>query len=250
MSDDISPKEWETMSAYLDGQLGRKEQERLERSLDQNPAWLEALEGLRQTRTLLRSQPKVRATRNFTLTPELAGVQRERSKPGFAVPVLRTVSILASILFVFIFAGDLLTSGSFESNVPMVSAPEEELILMEKAAPQLAMPEEAMEEIESVQTDSSMAFEMEQEESVPGSEIEVPARMLETEPQMSNELDELGEDTVLPEAVVSSDVVEPGPLQEFYINNSGLRFLEVFLIVAALTTGVAGLYINRRNRER
>jgi len=248
MSDNISPKEWETMSAYLDGQLGRKEQERLERSFDQSPALYEALEGLRQTRALLRSQPRLRAMRNFTLTPELAGLQGERSKSGFAMPFLRLVSVLASILFVFIFAGDLIASRSSDSNVTMLSASEQESISIEKAAPQLAMPEEALEEIETVQSEPSTAFEMEQGVSAPDYELEVPARKQETVPQGANGYDDLGGDVVFPETAKPPVLDEPNPLKNFFTHNSALRFLEVLLIFIAVTAGVMVIYLNRRNQ--
>jgi hypothetical protein len=250
MSDDISPKEWETMSAYLDGQLGRKEQERLERSLDQNPALSDALEGLRRIRTLLRSQPKPRALRNFTLTPEMAGVERERPQPGFGIPVLRMVSILASILFVVIFAGDLLVNRTFVSGVPSPSLSEQEPALMEKAAHQLAMPEEAVEEIEIGQADSSRALDMEQSESGLEFEMEAPARMLETVPQRSSEYEESGGDAAVPGVYESPDAARPNPFREFFFNNSALRFLEIFLIAVAISAGIAVIYLSRRYQER
>jgi len=250
MSDDISPKEWEAMSAYLDGQSGRKERERLERSLEQNPALSEALEGLRQTRLLLRSQPKIRASRNFTLSPEMAGVGGESSSSGLTVPVLRMVSILASVLFVVIFAGDLLASGSFVSDVPFRSVSEQESALMEKVAPQLAVPEEAMEGIETGQADSSRAFEMEQVEPASEFETEAPARMLETVPQRSSEIEKAGKDAVVPGTLESPEPDKLSLFQEFFFENSALRFLEILLIVVAVTAGVGVVYLNRRYQER
>ena len=64
------------------------------------------------------------------------------------------------------------------------------------------------------------------------------------------EKDELGGVAVHPDAAVSPVGVEPGTLQELYIYNSTFRILEVFLIVVAISAGVAVFYINRRNRER
>jgi hypothetical protein len=250
MSDDITPKEWEAMSAYLDGQSGRKERERLERSLEQNPALSEALKGLRETRLLLRNQPKIRASRNFTLSPEMVGVGRESSISGFSLPVLRMVSILASVLFVVIIAGDLLASGSFVSDVPFRSVSEQESALMEKAAPQLAMPEEAIEEIETGQADSSRAFEMEQPEPAPEFEMEAPARMMENVPQRSSEIEEAGGDAVVPEAVDSHDADKLSAFQEFHYQKFALRFFELFLLVVAITAGVGAIYLNRRSQER
>ena len=86
MTKNISMREWEALSAYLDGQLPAKERTRLETQLNQAPELRSALEDLRRTRSVLRSQPKVRAPRNFTLTPEMAGLG---ARPGRRAPAGR-----------------------------------------------------------------------------------------------------------------------------------------------------------------
>jgi hypothetical protein len=104
-------RDWEALSAYLDNQLNAKDRGRLVSRLDANPELRSALEELRRTRTVLRSQPRLRAPRNFTLTAEMAGVRSgvrpsTRSVHG-SYPVLRLASVLATIFFIVITVGEL-----------------------------------------------------------------------------------------------------------------------------------------------
>ena len=106
----ISPSEWEALSAYLDHQLSAKERARLEIQLETRPEMRQGLQELQRTRAVIRSAPQPRAPRNFTLTPEMAGVRsRTSSSPG-AFPVLRLASVLATIFFVIVFMGDLVST--------------------------------------------------------------------------------------------------------------------------------------------
>jgi anti-sigma factor RsiW len=105
----INPSDWETLSAYLDNELSARERTQLETRLKKEPDLGQALNELRQVRNTLRSQPRLRAPRNFTLTPQMAGV-RPGARPGGlflppAYPVLRLASVLATIFFVLISAG-------------------------------------------------------------------------------------------------------------------------------------------------
>jgi anti-sigma factor RsiW len=107
----ITMRDWEALSAYLDNQLKTKDRLRLESRLNHDPELRSALEELRRTRLVLRSQPPLRAPRNFTLTPEMAGV-RSGVRPGASplsgsYPVLRLASVLATIFFVLITVGEL-----------------------------------------------------------------------------------------------------------------------------------------------
>lgn len=111
MTTRIKTRDWEALSAYLDHQLSPKDRVRLESRLNESPELRSALEELRRTRAVLRSQPRLRAPRNFTLTPEMAGIGTgfrpgPRSAPG-PYPVLRLAAVLATIFFVFITIGDL-----------------------------------------------------------------------------------------------------------------------------------------------
>jgi len=107
MTKNISMREWEALSAYLDGQLPSKERTRLESRLNQTPELRSALEDLRRTRSILRSQPKVRAPRNFTLTPEMVGLKARPARRAPAYPFFRLASALAAFLFLLVLVGDL-----------------------------------------------------------------------------------------------------------------------------------------------
>jgi anti-sigma factor RsiW len=110
MTKNISSRDWEALSAYLDGYLSKKERQRLEERLQQSMELKNGLEELRRTRRVLRSQPKMRAPRNFMLTADMVGAKAtSRSTPRF-FPVMRLASVLASILLVLVVVGDLLTA--------------------------------------------------------------------------------------------------------------------------------------------
>ena len=107
MTKNISMREWEALSAYLDGQLPAKERTRLETQMNQAPELRSALEELRRTRSVLRSQPKVRAPRNFTLTPDMVGLKARPTRRAPAYPFFRFASALAGFLFLLVMVGDL-----------------------------------------------------------------------------------------------------------------------------------------------
>ncbi len=107
MKSQISPQDYERLSAFLDGELkgaaGREFQARLE----VDPGLKAALEDLRNLRALVREMPRRRAPRSFTLTPEMV---KARKPAFFALAALRTLQFSAAvsgILLVLVLAGDL-----------------------------------------------------------------------------------------------------------------------------------------------
>lgn len=163
MTKRISTREWEAISAYLDNQLSARERLRLEANLQTSPELRTALEEMRRTRAVLRSQPRLRAPRNFTLTPAMVG-KRRVSEPR-AYPFLRLASAMAAVLFVLVFVGDLFYNApipqvdrpvTFQHPVPTVDpgvgaagmAPEEQALMLpeareaEEAAPLMGEPDE------------------------------------------------------------------------------------------------------------
>jgi anti-sigma factor RsiW len=143
MTTRITGREWEDLSAYLDGQLSPKESARLDEKLQASADLRAALNELSQTRSLLRSQPAVRAPRNFLLTPKMVGVSRAPARTFQLFPVMRLASVLAMALFVLVLAGDLLMSGGQPAVMPVafqsaqMPAPAAEL----KSAPEAGAPE-------------------------------------------------------------------------------------------------------------
>lgn len=93
----MNPRDLELLSAYLDGQLNPSDSARLESRLASDASLRAVLKGLRSTRGLLRQLPFRRAPRNFTLTPQMAGVKPPTPR---AVPTLRLATALATFLFI------------------------------------------------------------------------------------------------------------------------------------------------------
>lgn len=110
MNPQLSPRDWETLSAYLDRQLKPKETAHLEARLSSNPQLSAALGELQRTRDALRGLPKMRAPRNFTLTPQMVGQSSKiRSQPaGHIAPVLGFASAFATFILLLVVVGDLL----------------------------------------------------------------------------------------------------------------------------------------------
>jgi anti-sigma factor RsiW len=103
MTNRISKRDWERLSAYLDGQLSGRERSRLESRLQAEQPLQSAFEELRRTQLILRSLPKLRAPRNYTLTPEMVPERKERRR---AYPIFGFASALATVLLVLVLVGD------------------------------------------------------------------------------------------------------------------------------------------------
>jgi hypothetical protein len=119
MKTQITGREWEDLSAYLDGQLSPKESARLEEKLQARADLRRALEELSRTRMLLRSQPPVRAPRNFLLSPKMVGERRAPAPANRLFPVMRLASALAMALFVLALVGDFWSSGRQPGVLPV-----------------------------------------------------------------------------------------------------------------------------------
>src|SRR5512142_1758722 len=74
----ISNRDYEQLSAYIDGQLSPAERRKLEERLRARTDLQVALDEMNRTRSLLRSAPRRRAPRNFTLTPAMVGERGPR----------------------------------------------------------------------------------------------------------------------------------------------------------------------------
>ena len=84
MNPPLTPKDWELISTYLDGQLTGTEKRLLMDQLALRPELNQGLEELRRTRAVLRAAPRRRAPRNFTLTPAMVSQTRRRFSWGWA----------------------------------------------------------------------------------------------------------------------------------------------------------------------
>ena len=155
MKNRISPRDQEMLSAYLDGQLSSKDIARLQVRLKDDRQMQVALEELRMTREALRSLPRLRAPRNFTLTPEMVS-RRAVTARRPAYPAFGFASLVASLLLVFVFVADRMSFTNTAQTVALQNAAQstqmEELVqtmVVEGLAAEGVSAPEAMLEMEA-----------------------------------------------------------------------------------------------------
>jgi len=139
VKNELSHHDWQALSAYLDHQLNSKDQARLEQRLATDADLKDALDDLHRIRSLLRSQPILRAPRNFTLTPQMAGLPRRTP----AYPALRLVAALASVMLVVLIVGDLLGQSATPAAAPALMEMREVLESAPGSADQSQAPQES-----------------------------------------------------------------------------------------------------------
>lgn len=123
MRTNVSDREYESLSAYMDGQLSPGEQRRLEERLRAQPELQVALDELQRTRTLLRQAPRRRAPRSFVLTPAMVGEPRRRTSRSWNLfPVFGFTSALAALALIAVIVLQL-ASGA--------AAPQQTIAMME-----------------------------------------------------------------------------------------------------------------------
>lgn len=185
----FTDRDLEILSAYIDGEISTKDREKLKTRLSEDAGLRKTLEELQSTRQVIRSLPSLRAPRNYFVSAEMVG-QKETASRAF--PVLRFASVLASVIFVLLFLGDILIPRSGVLPAPMAARVSESII------------EEAeMPAAESVQRE----METEAPAAVEGEAIELPvaeAPQFESEsPEMQDEqrieFPEAGEEAAAPE---------------------------------------------------
>jgi hypothetical protein len=139
-SDALSPRDVELLSAYLDGDLPPKEAEKLKARLRQEVLLRRRLDELRHTVAQLKGLPPVRAPRNFTLTPAMAGI-KPRPQPLFNF--FRFASAVAAVALVIVVGLDVATTGG---RLPVLSAATgqmaDETAMLNDAAQRAEAPEE------------------------------------------------------------------------------------------------------------
>lgn len=106
MKNQITTRDLELLSAYLDNQLREKERTLLESRLKADPALRKELQEINQTRMLLRQLPRRRAPRNFYIKPEAV---HTRSTLKLA-PIFGVVSAVASVLLALVLISNRLVT--------------------------------------------------------------------------------------------------------------------------------------------
>ena len=98
----------EMLSAYIDGELTPAQKARVEAHLAECEECAQNLHTLRQTVSLLGQLPTVRAPRSFVIREaQVAPRRRAGLRWTRAYPALQGATVLAFLLFVVIFAGDV-----------------------------------------------------------------------------------------------------------------------------------------------
>lgn len=114
----------ELLSAYLDDELTIRQREQLEARLSQDPALRADLRALYQTVSMMRELPQVSAPRNFILSESMVTRRQPAPAPeprrAWAAPLLTAATLVVSLLFVVVLAGELLLPGVGD----LASAPE------------------------------------------------------------------------------------------------------------------------------
>lgn len=283
MTDEIKLRDWEALSTYLDGQMSAKERKRLESRLQASAELRAGLVELKRTRDILRSQSKVRAPRNFTLSAQMVGLRQ--ASPAY--PAMRLAAVLASLLLVLVVVGDwfssttsfglpLFTQATREVQLEMVVT-DEFLAQMGEVTPEMeALEIEPMEApAEEVlrgplaPLTADQAQETVQAEEAETEEAAAAMKVLPTQPPpaLGSELAEestfeaAGEAPsalvlqstptsileVLPEATpVMEPEAEQGRDLIRSIEISPIRGFEIFLALVALVTGIVALILRRR----
>jgi hypothetical protein len=257
MNRSISPQDTELLSAYLDQELSKNQMALLEARLQTESDLKEFYNELRRTRQVLRSLPVMRAPRNFTLTPEMAGLKpRRENKLALWFNRFRLSSALAAVLLVLVLAGDFLTGITPLPAVKQLasdSLPAEALTVEEGA---LEMPENlqayqapAAGDAERAQTLPSEGLQAESELATEGDAEQAPAEPETTpvpQPPPRFPLGGMGgglgggEDAppvqATPEPLLTPDQVR-----------TVVRISEIGLAVAALSLALAAWLLHRRN---
>lgn len=264
----ISDKELEVLSAYLDGEINRKERERIESRLSQDKGLQEIYEQLRNNRAVMRSLPQLRAPRDYTLTPEMVGQVLE---PRQLFPVFRLATVLATVLLILFLFGDFylvryppaiarISLQSMEAGEQIQAPAVVESELYESQAPEALLPE--------------VVEEMPVEEEVPESEPRVgaaqPAEPLaEMEKMIATGIptleaalsDAMEGDIQAQRETPTPTVTEVPPAQEEegeaaraeesqpVLNYLGIvRVIEVVLILVIISTGIVTIFLYLRGK--
>ncbi|HWR67024.1 MAG TPA: hypothetical protein VN364_12985, partial [Bellilinea sp.] len=103
MKRQLSTKDWELLSSYLDDMLNPREKSRVETLLSTQPEYKEALEGLRRTKSILHRAPVRKVPHNFTLT----AADAQPVKAFRWLPTMQWSSAAAALIAVFLFAYQL-----------------------------------------------------------------------------------------------------------------------------------------------
>lgn len=132
----LKKRDLEQLSAYLDGELSENESRKVEARLQSDSQFQAAFEELEKTRVLISGLPILSPPRNFTLTPEMAGIRKGLS----LFPIFRFATALAAVAFAVLVGADvLLLQGP--GGVPLAAGPAR-MVVEEEPQPEAAIEEQ------------------------------------------------------------------------------------------------------------
>ena len=102
---------WNNLSAYMDGELPPDDAARVEKHLKECADCQRELDSLCELTSLMRQMPSRTPPRSFFVPAEAANQRRRLRTRSWAYGAMRTVSVLATLLLVFVIGGDLLFFG-------------------------------------------------------------------------------------------------------------------------------------------
>jgi hypothetical protein len=103
MKINVSHRDCELLSAYLDRQLSSDECACLEARLQVDQELASTLDGFRRLKNGLHNLPHQRVPHNFTITPQMVGIHPTRR----LTPIFGVASALATFMLLLVIAGDL-----------------------------------------------------------------------------------------------------------------------------------------------
>ena len=258
----LSDRDLETLSAYLDGEISRKDRERLEARLQSDEALRNYLEGLQRTRAVIRSLPAMRAPRNYYLSPEMLGQKRT---PRRFFPVFSFASALATVFFVLLLVGDFLTV-SLPAFAPQRALQDAETVIQAIETTVGGTPQfesELPEDLADQVLERSPV-----EEGSPGTAADAPEAAAEAQELLPSleKLFSTSEPEILEEFAgemegITAPMEEPGiqvqgsvsvtplpdEIQPVIPFRGILRILEVVMILVAISSGIAAFFLYRRD---
>lgn len=203
MSQDHLPqREFEMLSAYLDGELSPRQIRKLEARLRAEPRFQRELTFLRSLSSSMRALPQASPPRSLILTPEMVEIEAPRA--GY--PALRLATALAAFVFVAVLGVDLLSS-RFSGAVPARSL--DQVMAEAPAAMESDMADAAKSEVAELEAEGGEV----EGDRMAGAEVpaEAPAEEAMALAEPSAEGETAMEDGVLGEAEpdVEAQVVAP-----------------------------------------
>lgn len=237
----ISTEDWILLSVYLDGELSDSKATRLEQRLETEKSLAATYEQIKNTRTLLRRAPKIRAPRDFTLASQMVGQQHAESFwRGFNL--FRLASAAATLLLVAFLIYDfssVLVPPQFKQLAAPASQEESLAVQVEESQRETRGGSEADEQEEQldVMTESEEMYQEEPVESVETREAE--------EGEAEKAIDQ-GK-VPPPESGKLLDSDRPGE-QPSVFSLPWLRIGEVILAVGAIGFGIAAWLVKRKHQ--